>query len=47
MIEISDLGENLSMTILKIKKISLKDYKKLIELIIKLQKIKLKKKVLF
>ena len=42
MIEITDLGDNSFYDYIKNKKNKLKDYKKLIELIIKLQKIKLK-----
>ena len=47
MIEITDLGEKSFYDHIKNKKNKLKDYKKLIELIIKLQKIKLKKKYYF
>ena len=47
MIEITDLGDKSFYDYIKDKKNKLKDYKKLIELIIKLQKIKLKKQYFF
>ena len=47
MIEITDLGDKSFYDHIKNKKNKLKDYKKLIELIIKLQKIKLKKQYYF
>ena len=47
MIEISDLGDKSFYDYIKNKKDKSKDYKKLIELIIKLQKIKLKNKYYF
>ncbi len=46
-IEISDLGKNSFYDFIKNKKIKFKNYKKLIEIIIKMQKIKLKKKYIF
>ena len=46
MIEITDLEINLFLKILKSKKNKLSDYKKLVDLIIKLQKIKLKKNII-
>ncbi len=47
MIEITDLGDKSFYDYIKDKRNKLKDYKKLIELIIKLQKIKLKKQYFF
>jgi len=47
MIEITDLGDKSFYDYIKNKKNKLKDYKKLIELIIKLQKIKLKNRYFF
>ena len=47
MIEITDLGDKSFYDYIKNKKNKFKDYKKLIELIIKLQKIKLKKQYYF
>ena len=47
MIEITDLGDKSFYDYIKVKKNKLKDYKKLIELIIKLQKIKLKNQYYF
>ena len=47
MIEITDLGDRSFYDFIKNKKNKLKDYKKLIELIIKLQKIKLKHQYYF
>ena len=47
MIEISDLGDKSFYDFIKRKKNKLKEYKRLIELIIKLQKIKLKKQYYF
>ncbi len=47
MIEISDLGDKSFFDYIKNKKNKLKDYKKLIELIIKLQKIKIKNQYYF
>ena len=47
MIEITDLGDKSFYDYIKVKKNKSKDYKKLIELIVKIQKIKLKKKYYF
>ena len=47
MIEITDLGDNSFYEYIKSKKNKLQDYKKLIEVILKLQKIKLKKSYYF
>ena len=47
MIEITDLGDTSFLNYIRNKKNKLKDYKKLIDLIVKLQKIKLKKQYYF
>ena len=47
MIEITDLGDTSFLSYIRNKKNKLKDYKKLIDLIVKLQKIKLKKQYYF